>query len=241
MGAIGSNHHCLGSKDTLVKVLAAVFLNPEDRTHEGRKVFIQQFLGCGCPDAVVEKAGVAFFVRPLGALLDRRIARQRAGGSVTPLEKRINGLLSLPEGLMWPRRASGAMLLPGQWRRPMLKQVTKDTRQLERLSFLRTLCRASIDAVIEVPDRAFFFLVVSEGTRLKPSRLRVQFECGQLLYKILGYNRCRLFTVTDDDGPKIIPQIDTPLSWAGLRHAFFEARNRYAFAFRVLDLLSPID
>jgi hypothetical protein len=87
---------------------------------------------------------------------------------------------------------------------------------------------------MEVPGRAFFFLVSQDRQRLKKSTLGVQYESGQILYKYLGYNRCRLFTITEKSSPRIIPQIDKPLSWQGLYDAFYQVRHEYALANSIL-------
>lgn len=229
-----------GSKDLLVKVLAVVFLNPMDRDHAGKKIFIQGFLGCGCPDEVVEQARIRFFVSPLGALLERRIAEQGACPESTPLERDINGLLRLPKHLRWPRNRNDMLISPGAWRRPALERVASKPSQMEKLIALRKMSHATIDAVIEVPGRAFFFLVVQSAKKLEKKALLVQYESGQVLYKLMRYNRCRLFTITEKDEPKIIAQVDTALCWQGLQRAFFEVRDRYAFADRVLDLFDPV-
>ncbi len=226
----------IASKDALVKVLATVFLNPADRDQQGKKIFVQSFLGCGCPDEVVEQAKINFFTQPLGALVERKIAQIGPCQTLTPFEQEVNHLLGLPKTLKWPRRRSGELISPASWRRPMLESVASGSNHLERLAFLRSMSNVTIDAVIEVPGRAFFFLVVQGTKKLQKDTLLVQFESGQMLYKLMGYNRCRLFTVTTQDEPKIISQIDTALSWRGLRSAFSQVRDRYAFADQVLDL-----
>lgn len=229
------------SKDTLVKVLAAVFLNPADTDRSGKKIFIQNFLGCGCPDEVVEEARIRFFARPLGALLEQRTAQSGPSPSLTPLEQEVNRLVGLPKTLKWPRGPSGELIPPVSWRRPMIEAAARPPKHLKKLSTLRSMSKATIDAVIEVPGRAFFFLVTFETGRPKKTDLLAQYESGQLLYKLMGYNRCRLFTITQKDEPKIIPEIDTALTWQGLHNAFFEARDRYSFADVVLDLFDPVD
>jgi len=224
------------AKDLFVKVLATVFVNPMDRGQRGKKILIQDFLGCGCPDEVVEQATIRFFVRPLGSFLERRIASMAPRVAATPLEKDVNVLMKLPKGLTWPREQSGRIVVPEAWRRSMLEEVSKKTGHVEKLVFLRKMCSATIDAAIEVPGRAFFFLAAQERKRLQKAMLLVQYESGQLLYKLLGYNRCRLFTITESSESKIIPQIDTALSWQGLYNAFYQARDGYAFADHVLRL-----
>jgi hypothetical protein len=227
----------LPSRDTLVKVLATAFLNPADRNGQGRKIFVQNFLGCGCPDEIVEKAKVRFFARPLGAYLHQRISALGGSETSTALEEEVNRLIGLPKTLRWPRRRSGELVPPALWRRPMLDAVAKTAKNRQTLSKLRSMSKAMIDAVIEVPGRAFFFLVTEETERPKKPVLLVQYESGQLLYQLMGYNRCRLFTIRHRDEPKIIPQIDTALTWHGLYNVFHEARGRYAFTDPVLDLL----
>lgn len=222
-------------KDTFVKVLATVFLNPADRDHQGKKVFIQDFLGCGCPDEVVEQASISFFSRPLGMHIEQRIAQLEASRASTSFEQDVNRFVNLPKALKWPRRASGELISPCLWRRPMLEAIEKAPENLEKLIRLRTMSNATIDAVIEVPGRAFFFLVAQGKRRLNKNTLLVQYDSGQLLYKLMGYNRCRLFTITEEDKPKIIPQIDTALTWHGLYNSFFQMRDRYAFSRLVLD------
>ena len=106
--------------------------------------------------------------------------------------------------------------------------------QTEKMGALRKMANATIDAVIEVPGRAFFFLVVQEEKRLQKKALHIQYQAGQTLFKLMGYNRCRLFTISLEDEPKIIPEIDTALSWQGLFNAFSQARNQYAFTDHVL-------
>jgi len=229
------------SRDTLVKVLATVFLNPADHDRQGRKVFIQDFLGCGCPDEVVEKATIRFFVRPLGEYLQKRISTLGASKSSTPLEEEVNRLVRLPKTLRWPRRRSGELIPPFRWRRSMLDAVAKTVKTHENLAGLCSMSKAMIDAVIEVPGRAFFFLVTEETKRPKQAALLVQYESGQLLYQLMGYNRCRLFTLRHRDEPKIIPQIDTALTWQGLYNVFYEARERYAFTDLVFDLFDHMD
>lgn len=229
------------SRDTLVKVLATVFLNPADRDRQGRKIFVQDFLGCGCPDEIVEKAKIRFFVRSLGGYLQQRISALGASTSSTPLEEEVNRLVRLPKTLRWPRRQAGELIPPSQWRRPMLNAVAKTARHRESLARLCTMSKAMIDAVIEVPGRAFFFLVTEETKRPKKPALLVQYESGQLLYQLMGYNRCRLFTIRHRNEPKIIPQIDTALTWQGLYNVFCEARKRYPFTDLVLDLFDHMD
>ncbi|MBN1841699.1 MAG: hypothetical protein JW883_05380 [Deltaproteobacteria bacterium] len=234
MGQIGSG---LGfSKDMLVKILAAVFLNPADTDRNGKKIFIQNFLGCGCPDEVVEEARIRFFARPLGALFEQRTAQSGLSPSLTTLEQDVNRLVGLPKTLKWPRRPSDELIPPVSWRRPMIEAVARTPKHLKKLSALRSMSKATMDAVIEVPGRAFFFLVAFETKRPKKTDLLAQYESGQLLYKLMGYNRCRLFTITQKDEPKIIAEIDTALTWQGLHNAFFEARHRYPIADSVLDL-----
>lgn len=229
------------SRDTLVKALATIFLNPADRDRQGRKIFVQGFLGCGCPDEVVEKAKIRFFVRPLRGYLQKRISTLNTSTSSTPLEEEVNRLVRLPKTLRWPRRRSGELIPPFRWRRPMLDAVAKTARHREGLARLCTMSKAMIDAVIEVPGRAFFFLVTEETKRPKKPALLVQYESGQLLYQLMGYNRCRLFTIRHGNEPKIIPQIDTALTWQGLYNVFYEARERYAFTDLVLDLFDHMD
>jgi len=222
--------------DLLVKVLATVFLNPMDSDQRGKKVLIQDFLRCGCPDEVVEQATIRFFVRPLGSLLERKIASMQPSAAATPLEKEVNALMKLPKNVTWPRERSGRLVAPAAWRRSMLDRGAKKEGHVEKLVFLRQMSNAIIDAAIEVPGRAFFFLVAQERKKLKKAMLLVQYESGQMLYKLLGYNRCRLFTITENGESKIIPQIDTALSWQGLYNAFYQARHGYAFADTVLRL-----
>jgi len=229
------------SRDTLVKILATAFLNPADRDGQGRKIFVQHFLGCGCPDEVVEKARIRFFARPLGTYLQQRISSLGASRPSLLLEEEVNRLVGLPKTLKWPRRRSGELIPPAMWRRPMLDAVAKTARRRENLAKLRSMSKAMIDAVIEVPGRAFFFLVTEETERPKKPTLLVQYESGQLLYQLMGYNRCRLFTIRHRDEPKIIPQIDTALTWQGLYNVFHEARRRYAFTDLVLDLFDHVD
>jgi len=229
------------SRDTLVKVLATAFLNPADHDRQGRKIFVQDFLGCGCPDEIVEKAKIRFFVRPLMRYLQQRISTLGASTSSTPLEEEVNRLIRLPQTLRWPRRRAGELIPPFRWRRPMLSAVAKAARHRESLARLCTMSNAMIDAVIEVPGRAFFFLVTEETKRPKKPALLVQYESGQLLYQLMGYNRCRLFTIRHGNEPKIIPQIDTALTWQGLYNVFYEARDRYAFTDLVLDLFDHMD
>lgn len=229
------------SRDTLVKILATVFLNPADRDGQGRKIFVQDFLGCGCPDEVVEKAKIRFFARPLGTYLQQRISSLGASQPSLLLEEEVNRLVRLPKTLKWPRRRSGELIPPAMWRRPMLDAVAKTARRRENLARLRSMSKAMIDAVIEVPGRAFFFLVTEETERPKKPTLLVQYESGQLLYQLMGYNRCRLFTIRHRDEPKIIPQIDTALTWQGLYNVFHQARQRYAFTDLVLDLFDHMD
>jgi hypothetical protein len=99
---------------------------------------------------------------------------------------------------------------------------------LEKLVWLRQMSNAVVDAAIEVPGRAFFFLVAQEKKKLRKDTLMMQYQCGQVLYQLKGYNRCRLFTITDQPDTKIIPQIDTALSWQGLHHAFLRPGSSYA-------------
>jgi hypothetical protein len=230
-----------GSKDVLVKVLATAFLNPMDRDHQGKKIFVQNFLGCGCPDEVVEQAKISFFVRPLGALLERTIVPMEPATTATPLEKEVNVLVNLPKNQRWPRKRSGKIVAPAAWRRHMIDRVAKKNSQAEKLVFLRKMANATIDVAIEVPGRAFFFLVVQETKTLQKARLVVQYESGQMLYNLMGYNRCRLFTITGASQSKIIPQIDTALSWHGLYETFLQARHGYAFADRVLSFFEPVE
>ena len=225
----------------MVKVLATVFLNPADRDRQGRKVFVQGFLGCGCPDEVVEQAKIRFFVRPLGQYLQQRIATESVSISSTPLEKEVNHLVGLPKTLRWPRRRAGTLIAPLGWRRPMVNTVAKTAKQGERLARLCAMSKTMIDAVIEVPGRALFFLIPEGTTRPNKPTLLVQYEMGQLLYQLMGYNRCRLFTIRHRNEPKIIPEIDTALTWQGLYQVFNEARQRYAFTDLVLDLFEHIE
>ena len=219
-----------------MKVLAAVFLNPGDRDQQGKKIFIQDFLGCGCPDEVVEQAKINFFIRPLGVYLEHQIVELGASPTSTSLEQDVNRLVKLPKALRWPRRASDELIPPASWRLAMLEAVARAPGDVEKLVRLRTMSNATIDAVINVPGRAFFFLVVQEARRLKKSTLLVQYDSGQLLYKLMGYNRCRLFTITKEEGAKIIPEIDTALTWQQVHDAFLRARDRYAFFDLILDV-----
>ncbi len=223
-------------KDVLVKALATLFLNPADRDRTGKMIFVQNYLGCGCPDDVVQQAEVRFFTRPLGRLLERRIARTGPSRACTLLEQETNRLIQLPKTLKWPRRRSGELVPPGSWRLPMLRAAARTAKQLEKLLLLRRMSGVVIDAVIEVPDRAFFFLVVQGSKRLRKDDLLVRYQSGQLLYQLRGYNRCRLFTITREDSPKIIPQIDTALTWKGLHEAIVRTEGRYPFAHIVSDL-----
>ena len=228
-------------RDTLVKVLATVFLNPADRNRQGRKIFVQDFLGCGCPDEIVEEAKVHFFVKPLERYLQQRISTFGPSTASTPLEEEVNRLIRLPKTLRWPRRRSGELIPPFRWRRPVLNAVAKKAKHPEGLARLCAMSKAMIDGVIEVPGRAFFFLVTEETKRPKKPALLVQYESGQLLYQLMGYNRCRLFTIRHKNEPKIIPQVDTALTWQGLYKVFYEARGRYAFTDVVLDLFDHMD
>jgi hypothetical protein len=228
------------SKDLLVKVLASVFLNPGDRSHKGKKIFIQDFLKCGCPDAVVEQASIHFFVRPLADLLEQRIASMEPTMTATALEQEVNTLLKLPKNLKWPRKHNGQLLAPATWRSNAIRKVTSKSSYEEKLIFLRKMVNATIDAVIEVPGRAFFFLVVEERQRLQKQTLFIQYESGQMLYKLMGYNRCRLFTITNENESKIIPEIDTALSWHDLHNAFSEVHRRYGFADHLLQFFKPL-
>jgi len=229
------------SRDTLVKVLATVFLNPADGERQGRKIFVQDFLGCGCPDEIVEKANIRFFVRPLGRYFQQRISTLGPSTSSTPLEEEVNRLVRLPKTLRWPRRRSGKVISPFRWQGPMLNAVARTAKHRERLTRLCTMSKAVIDAVIEVPGRALFFLVTEDTTRPSKSALLVQYETGQLLYQLMGYNRCRLFTIRHRNQPKIIPEIDAALTWQGLYQIFEGVRHRYAFTDLVLDLFHPVE
>ena len=229
------------SRDTLVKVLTTVFLNPADHDRQGRKIFVQDFLGCGCPDEVVEKAKLRFFVRPLGSYLQQRISALDPSQPSTPFEQQVNRLVELPKTLRWPRRRSGELIPPVLWRRSMLEAVAQTAKSRKNLARLQRMSKAMIDAVIEVPGRALFFLVTEETRRQKKTTLLIQYESGQLLYQLMGYNRCRLFTIRNRNEPKIIPQVDTALTWQGLYNVFHEARGRYAFADLVLDLFDDTD
>lgn len=220
--------------DALVKVLAILFLNPADRNGQGKKIFVQRFLGCGCPDDVVAQAKIRFFARPLGDLLEEQMRPLGPVKTGTLLEQSVNHLLKLPKTLQWPRRRSGRLAPPASWSLPMVRAVSKRPKHAERLAFLRAMCETIIDAVIEVPGRAFFFIVTEERKRLSPKKLLVQYESGQLLYQLAGYNRCRLFTITQNSGSKIIPQVDTALSWQGLYEVFDQVRHGYPFAHIIL-------
>lgn len=239
MKSPGIDTNMIESHDTLVKILATIFLNPADPDGQGRKIFIQQFLGCGCPDQVVEQARVSFFVRPLETCLERRIASTPPSPAATPLEKEVNRILELPEILRWPRERSGRIVHPSQWGSTAIETAAQTAEQKGRLVGLRQMCRATIDAVIDVPGRAFFFIVAQNKAGLRKNSLGLQYRAGQLLYQIMGYNRCRLFTITADGAPKRIPEIDTALTWRGLYNAFCETRDRYPFAGSVLELLEP--
>lgn len=241
MATLGKTMTPFSSKDLLVKVLASAFLNPGDRNQKGKKLFIQDFLKCGCPDAVVEQANIHFFVNPLGALLNRQITTMETTSTTTPLEKEVNALLKLPKNLRWPRRHSGQLLAPATWRRSAIREVTNKAGQEEKLVLLRKMAKAVIDAVIEVPGRAFFYLVVQERNRLQKEQLLIQYESGQMLYKLMGYNRCRLFTITEKNESKIIPEIDTALSWQDLHDAFSLARRGYPFANQVMQFFKPVE
>ena len=116
----------LEPRDTLVKTLSMVFLNPADEENLGKKIFIQQFLGCGCPDQVVEQAKIRFFTRPLGILLETLIAQAPPSKTVTRLEKDVNGLLKLPKNLKWPRAARGEVIAPARWRGPAIHTAAKN-------------------------------------------------------------------------------------------------------------------
>jgi hypothetical protein len=131
-------------------------------------------------------------------------------------------------------------LAPAAWRSNAILKVGSNSGQEEKLIFLRKMANATIDAVIEVPGRAFFFLVVQERNRLQKGTLLIQYESGQMLYKLMGYNRCRLFTITKKSESKIIPQIDTALSWQHLHNAFSRSRHRYPFADQVMQFLEPV-
>jgi hypothetical protein len=227
------------SHDTLVKILATIFLNPADRDRQGRKIFIQQFLRCGCPDQVVEQARVSFFVRPLETCLERRLLSNPPSTAATPLEKEINRILDLPEILRWPRDVSGRIVHPSRWGSTAIERAAETAEQKGRLVGLKQMCRATVDAVIEVPGRAFFFIVAQHKTRLKKDTLRLQYKAGQLLYQIMRYNRCRLFTITGDAAPRRIPEIDTALTWRGLYDAFCQTRNGYPFSGSILELFEP--
>ena len=241
MATLGKTMTPFSSKDLLVKVLASAFLNPVDRNQKGKKLFIQDFLKCGCPDVVVEQANIHFFVNPLGALLNRQIATMETTSATTPLEKEVNALLKLPKNLRWPRKQSGHLLAPATWRRSAIREVTNKSDQEEKLVLLRKMANAIIDAVIEVPGRAFFYLVVQERTRLQKEPLLIQYKSGQILYKLMGYNRCRLFTITEKNESKIIPEIDTALSWKDLHDAFSQARRGYPFANQVMQFFKPVE
>jgi hypothetical protein len=226
----------VSSKDLLIKVLAVAFLNPADRNRQGAKIFIQDFLGCGCPDEVVEAAKLNFFVNPLDMYVRDRITQQQKSLSLTPLEEKVDSLMGLRKTLKWPRKASGELIPPASWRRPMLQAVAKRPKEQEILAGLRHMCKVTIDAVIEVPARAFFFLVTLDSRKAPRTELVLQYDSGQLLYKLLGYNRCRLFTISNTEGPKVIQQIDTALTWQGLYDAFLQRRGEYPFARPILDL-----
>ena len=226
------------ARDRLVKVLATVFLNPADRDQEGARIFIQDFLGCGCPDDVVKEAKISFFVRPLGAYLAQKAAQSSPSRSTIPLEQEINRLMKLPGSLRWPRRLSGEVIPPTLWQRPALEAMTRSSGYQKTMAKLRDMSNAVVDAVLEVPSRALFFLVIWEKGRPKKTTLLMQYESGQLLYKIMGYNRCRLFTISHRDAPKIIPQIDRALTWQGLYDTFSKVAPRYAFAGNIRALCS---
>jgi hypothetical protein len=242
MGSPGIDTNMIESHDTLVKILATIFLNPADPDGQGRKIFIQQFLGCGCPDQVVEQARVSFFVRPLETCLERRIASNPPSTAATPLEKEVNRILELPETLRWPRGRSGRIVHPSRWGSPAIERAAETAEQKDRLVGLRQMCRVTVDAVIDVTGRAFFFIVAqnrADKAGLRRDSLALQYRAGQLLYQIMGYNRCRLFTITPDEAPKRIPEIDTALTWRGFYRVFSETRDRYPFAGSVLELLEP--
>jgi len=218
-----------------------LFLDPAHHDQEGVKIFIQDFLGCGCPDDVVKKAKVSFFIKPLGTYFKQRIIQLGQSRTLTPLEQRVNPLIKLPKTLKWPRRRSGELIHPASWRRPTLESVAKTSKDMEGLSWLRSMSKVTIDAVIEVPARAFFFLVTGRIRKTQKKGLLLKHKTGQLLYNLMGYNRCRLFTISHKGGPKIIPQIDTALTWQELYDAFSKGRDRYRFAGSVLDLLDRLD
>ena len=227
--------------DRLIKILSTVFLNPADESNTGKKIFIQQFLGCGCPDAVVEQARVRFLSKALGVYIDTQIAKTPPSKAVTPLEKAGNSLLQIPKTLKWPRSSKAKIVSPSSWRSTALDRVTKNVRYKKQLGYFRALCNTAVDGVIEVPQRAFFFIVVQGKRKLIKNTLRMQYESGQMLYQLMGYNRCRLFTITEEEGPKRIDQIDTALTWSDLAHAFDAARERYSFTEIVLSFLKTID
>jgi hypothetical protein len=184
---------------------------------------------------VVEKAKVRFNSRPLGVFLESGATQQPRTRTITPLEKNVNTLLKLSKTLKWPRSATGKILPPTSWRPAAIGRATKNEKQAAKFRRLRTLSNVMVDAVIEVPERAFFFIVVEERTRLKKNVLLAQYESGQVLYQLLGYNRCRLFTLTRKEEPKRIQQIDTALTWTQLYHVFDENKARYAPASRILE------
>jgi hypothetical protein len=187
----------------------------------------------------VEQANIRFLSRPLGGFLEKGIAQAPRTQAVTPFEKNVNPLLKLPKTLKWPRSSKGKIITPSKWRGPSINGVVKNKKQADKLNRLRAMSNVAIDTAIEVPGRAFFFIVAEGRTKLKKSTLLLQYESGQLLYQLMGYNRCRLFTVTREAGPKRIPQIDTALTWSGLYAAFEAAKDRYPFATYILDLFEP--
>jgi hypothetical protein len=185
---------------------------------------------------VVKEARITFFVRPLGSYLEQKIAQSGQSHSLISLEQEVNRLMELPKTLKWSKRHSGEIVPPALWRRPMLEAMTENHGYQKKLARLRGMSNTAIDAVLEVPGRAFFFLVTWEKRKPKEATLLMQYESGQLLYKIMGYNRCRLFTISHGDEPKIISEIDRALTWQGLSNAFAEARHQYPFGDEILTL-----
>ncbi len=228
-------------RDRLVKVFATLFLNPADHDGYGARVFVQDVLGCRCPNEVLKGAEISFFVRPLGAYLEKRIAHSNESLSLTAIEQEVNRLLKLPETLKWPRNHTGRIIPPASWRDPMPGSVSKSEDCRTKLAGLRSMSKAAIDVLIEVPGRAYFFLVSWEKRKPGKHTLLLQYESGQLLYRLSGYNRCRLFTISHRDESKIIRQIDRALTWQALSDAFAKVSDRYAFTDKILALCGNMD
>ncbi|MDL1970585.1 MAG: hypothetical protein LWW94_06365 [Candidatus Desulfofervidaceae bacterium] len=194
------------AKSWILEQLQTLLATPQDLIK-----FAHTIIGCQCSDEVLKEARVYFAYRPLLDYFLKESSRLKRCPHLTQIEQTVNLELGLPQDLQWPRNKKGYLRHPKSWTRKFLIKNYPE-KYIPSLLFLRKLVFVEYEAVVDVPERAFF-LIKASPTPFSYTQIEKAYVCGNLLTHICCYNRFRLITITRPKMAVGLDKIDRAISW----------------------------